>query len=194
MTPDPIRLKTGIWQTALTITPSGRTRPGGLIRNSPLTGLLPGDGPFLNATPKCSNLFIFIRTKQGSMKFLDIFFTVFHTCLVLFNLFGWIWKKTRLANLITLLVTAGSWLILGIFYGFGYCPLTDWHFSILEKLGYTNLPDSYLSFLFTRLTGLPVDQGLVDAVTLWGLIIALAISLYLNIRQWFKARRKQNAV
>jgi len=91
-------------------------------------------------------------------------------------------------------VTAGSWLILGIFYGFGYCPLTDWHFSILEKLGYTNLPDSYLSFLFTRLTGLPVDQGLVDAVTLWGLIIALAISLYLNIRQWFKARRKQNAV
>ena len=126
------------------------------------------------------------------MKFLDIFFTVFHTCLVLFNLFGWIWKKTRLLNLIILLLTAGSWLILGIFYGFGYCPLTDWHFSILSKLGYTNLPDSYLSFLFTRLTGLPVDQGLVDAVTLWGLIIALAISLYLNLRRWFKkADRKR---
>jgi len=129
------------------------------------------------------------------MKFLDIFFTVFHTCLVLFNLFGWIWKKTRLANLITLLVTAGSWSILGIFYGFGYCPLTDWHFSILEKLGYTNLPDSYLSFLFTRLTGLPIDQSLVDSVTLWGLIVALAISLYLNIRHWIKraADRKQQA-
>jgi len=129
------------------------------------------------------------------MKFLDIFFTVFHTCLVLFNLFGWIWKKTRLANLITLLVTAGSWSILGIFYGFGYCPLTDWHFSILEKLGYTNLPDSYLSFLFTRLTGLPIDQSLVDSVTLWGLIVALAISLYLNIRHWIKraADRKHQA-
>jgi hypothetical protein len=120
------------------------------------------------------------------MKFLDIFFTVFHTCLVLFNLFGWIWKKTRLLNLITLLVTAGSWSILGIFYGFGYCPLTDWHFSVLEKLGYTNLPDSYLSFLFTRLTGLTIDQSLVDAVTLWGLIVALVISLYLNIRHWIK--------
>jgi hypothetical protein len=126
------------------------------------------------------------------MKFLDIFFTVFHTCLVLFNLFGWIWRKTRLLNLITLLVTAGSWSVLGIFYGFGYCPLTDWHFNVLEKLGYTNLPDSYLSFLFTRLTGLPVDQSLVDAVTLWGLIIALAISLYLNIRQWIKVRKKQS--
>ena len=120
------------------------------------------------------------------MRFLDIFFTVFHTCLVLFNLFGWIWKKTRLANLITLLVTAGSWSILGIFYGFGYCPLTDWHFSVLEKLGYTNLPDSYLSFLFTRLTGLSIDQSLVDSVTLWGLIVALVISLYLNIRHWIR--------
>jgi hypothetical protein len=127
------------------------------------------------------------------MKFLDIFFTAFHTCLVLFNLFGWIWKKTRRLNLICLLLTAGSWLILGIFYGIGYCPLTDWHFNILSKLGYTNLPDSYLSFLFTRLTGLPVDQSLVDAVTLWGLIIALVISLYLNLRQWFKpVARKQS--
>ena len=128
------------------------------------------------------------------MKFLDIFFTVFHTCLVLFNLFGWIWKKTRLLNLIVLLLTAGSWLILGIFYGFGYCPLTDWHFNILSNLGYSNLPDSYLSFLFTRLSGLPMQQTLVDAVTLWGLIIALIISLYLNLRHWLRsAGRKQSA-
>jgi hypothetical protein len=128
------------------------------------------------------------------MRFLDIFFTVFHTVLVLFNLFGWIWKKTRVANLITLLLTAGSWVILGIFYGWGYCPLTDWHFSILRNLGYTDLPDSYLSFLFTRLTGLPIDQSLVDTVTLWGLIIALAISLYLNLRHWFKRTGRKEVV
>ena len=121
------------------------------------------------------------------MKFLDIFFTVFHTCVVIFNLFGWVWRKTRLLNLICLLLTAASWLILGLFYGFGYCPLTDWHFNILRKLGYTDLPDSYLSFLFTRLTKLPVDQSIVDAVTLWGLIIALVISLYLNLRHWIKS-------
>ena len=128
------------------------------------------------------------------MKFLDIFFTVFHTCLVIFNLFGWIWKKTRRLNLICLLLTAASWLILGIFYGLGYCPLTDWHFQILTKLGYTDLPNSYLSFLFTRLTGLPIDQSLVDAATLWGLIIALAMSLYLNLRHWFKPKaRKEDA-
>ena len=121
------------------------------------------------------------------MKVLDIFFTVFHTCLVFFILFGWIWKKTRLLNLICILLTASSWLILGIFYGLGYCPLTDWHFNILQNLGYKDLPDSYLSFLFTRLTKLTIDQSLVDAVTMWGLIIALAISLYLNLRYRLKA-------
>ena len=96
------------------------------------------------------------------MRLLDIFFTTFHTCLVFFNLFGWIWKKTRVLNLICLLLTAASWVLLGIFYGFGYCPLTDWHFNVLERLGYGDLPDSYLSFLFTRLTGLqigPVPGG-----------------------------------
>jgi len=134
------------------------------------------------------------RTKQDKMKFLDIFFTVFHTSLVLFNLFGWIWKKTRRLNLVCLLLTAASWLFLGIFYGFGYCPLTDWHFKILGNLGYTDLPTSYLSFLFTRLTGLPVDQSLVDSVTLWGLIIALAISLFLNIRPRFISKQRKKNV
>ncbi len=123
---------------------------------------------------------------------LDIFFTVFHTCLVIFNLFGWIWKKSRRLNLICLLLTAGSWLFLGFFYGFGYCPLTEWHFNILEKLRYTDLPTSYLSFLFTRLTHLQLDQSLVDTVTLWGLIISLILSLYLNFRQWLKVRRRKS--
>ena len=120
------------------------------------------------------------------MRFLDIFFTIFHTILVLFNLFGWIWKRSRRLNLYCLLLTAGSWVILGIFYGFGFCPLTEWHFNILEKLGYTDLPTSYLSFLFTRLTGVQLQQSLVDAVTTWGLILALAISLFLNFRHLFQ--------
>ena len=127
------------------------------------------------------------------MKLLDIFFTGFHSLLVLFNLFGWIWKKTRRLNLICIVLTGASWLFLGIFYGLGYCPLTDWHFNILRRLGYSDLPDSYLSFLFTRLTGLQIDQNLVDAVTLWGLVIAMMISIFLNFRQWFlRARGKEN--
>jgi len=128
------------------------------------------------------------------MKLLAIFFTAFHTLLVLFILFGWIWKKTRRLNLVMILLTAASWLGLGIFYGLGYCPLTDWHFNILRKLGYSDLPNSYLSFLFTRLSGLEIDQKLVDTVTLWGLVLALLISVYLNLRYWFLPSRKKKDI
>ncbi|HPF94086.1 MAG TPA: DUF2784 family protein, partial [Tenuifilaceae bacterium] len=62
---------------------------------------------------------------------LDVFFVAFHTLLIAFNLFGWIWWRTRKANLITLLLTGLSWIGLGLFFGIGYCPLTDWHWQVL---------------------------------------------------------------
>jgi hypothetical protein len=123
---------------------------------------------------------------------LDILFVVFHTSLTLFNLFGWVWKKTRLANLITLALTGASWLFLGLMVGVpGYCPLTDWHFDILEKLGKTDLPASYIKYLIDRLTGLDVNQTLVDKATLYSFIAALAISLFLNFKYFRNKRRKK---
>ena len=116
-------------------------------------------------------------------RFLDIFFIVFHSSLILFNLFGWIWSITRKFNLITLLLTGASWLILGLIVGrLGYCPLTDWHFNVLQKLGKTNFPDSYIKYLADRLTGLDFDPLLIDNITLYAFIAALVISLFMNIR------------
>jgi len=124
-------------------------------------------------------------------RIIDVFFVIFHSSLVLFNLFGWIWKKTRLANLITLLLTGASWLFLGLIVGsLGYCPLTDWHFNILSRLGETDLPYSYIKYLVDRLTGLDVNQALVDSFTLYGLLAALAISLFLNIRDFIRKRAR----
>ena len=114
--------------------------------------------------------------------FLDYFFIVFHTVLIIFNVFGWIWRRTRKLNLVFLLLTGGSWTILGIFYGFGYCPLTDWHFAVLRKLGQYNLPSSYIKYLVDRLFGLDVSADVVDLLTLVIFLVALAISLVLNIR------------
>jgi len=105
-------------------------------------------------------------------------------------MFGWIWKKTRLANLITLGITGSSWVFLGLIVGMlGYCPLTDWHFNILHKLGKSDLPTSYIKYLVDRLTGLDVNQTLVDNATLYGFLAALVISLLLN----FRDLRKKNA-
>jgi hypothetical protein len=121
---------------------------------------------------------------------LDILIIVFHTSLIVFNLFGWIWKRLRTFNLISLLLTGASWLFLGLIYGtLGYCPLTDWHFIILSKLGENDLPGSYIKYIFDRLTGLDINASLVDKTTLFLFIAALMLSMYLNIRDIMKSKK-----
>lgn len=122
-------------------------------------------------------------------RILDIFFVVFHTSIILFNLFGWIWKRTRVANLVLLLLTGGSWLILGLIVGsLGYCPLTDWHFKVLGTLGHTDLPVSYVKYLADRLTGMDFNPHLIDSITLYSFLAALVISITVNIRDKFRKR------
>jgi len=116
-------------------------------------------------------------------RILDIFFVCFHSILIVFNLFGWLWKSVRKFNLITLLLTGGSWFILGIFYGIGYCPLTDWHWKVLHHLGKTNLPDSYVSYLLKRITGFGFNNRLIETLTVVLFFIALAVSGYLNLKK-----------
>ena len=121
--------------------------------------------------------------------FLDYFFLIFHTLLILFNVFGWIWKPLRLANLITLVLTGSSWFLLGIFYGFGFCPLTEWHFSIVEKLGETDLPYSYIQYLVSRISGIMPDEKLTDHLTLVFYFLALAASAFVNLKERLSRRK-----
>jgi hypothetical protein len=123
-------------------------------------------------------------------RILDIFFVIFHTSLIFFNLFGWIWKKIRKYNLITLLLTGASWSFLGLIVGTpGYCPLTDWHFSVLNKLGVTDLPSSYVKYLVDRLTGLYFNPSLIDNFTLYSFLVALGLSIFLNFRDYVVKRK-----
>ena len=116
------------------------------------------------------------------LKFLDIFFFVFHTALTLFNLFGWAFRKTRRWNLITLLVTGFSWGVLGIFYGFGYCFLTDWHWLVREELGYTTPYNSYIQFFLDTVFGIKTTARATDTWTLALFLVALVLSIGMNIR------------
>jgi hypothetical protein len=128
-------------------------------------------------------------------RILDIFFVVFHSSIIVFNLFGWIWKKTRILNLILLMLTGSSWLFLGLIVGvLGYCPLTDLHFDVLEKLGKTDLPSSYIKYLADRLTGMSFNTVTVDKVTLYVFLTALTISIILNTRDMFRSRKKQKTI
>jgi hypothetical protein len=122
------------------------------------------------------------------LHFLDYFFIVFHTCLIILNLFGWAWKPTRIANLISLSLTALSWFFLGIWYGFGFCPLTEWHWQVLEKLGVSDLPNNYITYLIYRVLGISINEVIVDWGTgiLFSLAVIAAVWKQVSIRKRLK--------
>lgn len=115
----------------------------------------------------------------GALRALDLFFTIFHTAVMAVIVFGWIPRRTRRLALVLQGVTVFSWVGLGAFYGFGYCPLTDWHFRVLMELGERDLPRSYTAYLAERLTGYLPSEGVATFVTVGALGIALAASLAL---------------
>ncbi len=110
----------------------------------------------------------------------DIFFFVFHLVLVVFNLLGWVFKSLRRLHLVVISLTLASWFILGIWYGWGYCPLTDWHWDILRELGEYQLPHSYISYLVLRLTGYLPPAELVEYLTVGLALLAFIMSVKVN--------------
>jgi hypothetical protein len=88
-----------------------------------------------------------------------------------------------------LLLTTFSWFILGILYGFGFCFCTEWHYQVRMKLGYLDMPSSYVKFLIDSVTGLDVNATLVDIFTLTFFLLALIASIFINIRDWRHRRR-----
>jgi hypothetical protein len=119
---------------------------------------------------------------------LDWFFVLFHSVVILFNLFGWIFRGTRKWNLALLLLTAASWFGLGVFYGWGYCFLTDWHWQVLEALSVSPHESSYVQYLFRRVAGVTVGAAFADVLTAILFFAAMAASLFVNIRDRFRIR------
>lgn len=125
--------------------------------------------------------------------FLNQFLIIFHTLFALFILFGWIWSRTRKINLLFLLFTLLSWTVLGIWFGFGYCPLTDWHWHIRARLGFYDMPDSYIKFLADTLTGMNWNETVIDITTVMAFGVAFMISLALNIYDWVRKKKDKSA-
>ena len=115
-------------------------------------------------------------------EILNVFFFVFHITLILFNVFGWIVPSWRRLNLWTLCLTLFSWTVLGIFYGFGYCFLTDWHYAVRDRLGLVTESNSYIHFLLSRSFGLSIPERTVDIGTVVVFFAVLIVSVFVNIR------------
>ncbi|MBS1531101.1 MAG: DUF2784 domain-containing protein [Bacteroidetes bacterium] len=121
------------------------------------------------------------------LRLADILLTLLHLLIIGFNLFGWIWKRTRRWHLAFAALTAGSWFILGIWFGWGYCPVTDLEWHVKEKLGEHNLPDSFIKYYADKLSGTSVSASLIDTVTTVVFFTAILVSVYVN---FFRRKRK----
>lgn len=122
------------------------------------------------------------------LHFLDILFTVLHLLIIGFNLFGWIFPATRKLHFIFILITAFSWFILGIWFGMGYCPITDWQWQIKEKMGESNLPGSFITYYANKVTGRNFSDEFINQITLIVFIAAALLSVYVNFLKRRKSR------
>jgi len=110
----------------------------------------------------------------------DVCLTILHLLIIGFNLFGWIAKSTRLAHFWFAMLTLSCWTILGIWFGLGYCPITDWQWNIKAKLGETNLPGSFIKYFADRIFQANFSPNLIDTLTLVLFLLAILISVKLN--------------
>jgi len=117
-------------------------------------------------------------------QLLNFAFHGLHISIIAFTLFGWALKETRPANLILILLTLGSWYILGIWLGYGYCPVTDWHWKIRRRIGNIYIPDSYIKLVIDRISGKNVDPHKINRLTLGATLASGTISLLMNVLDW----------
>lgn len=120
-------------------------------------------------------------------------FFAFHSSWILFNCLGWIWRRTRAWQLATVSLTALSWFGLGIWYGWGYCPCTEWHWRVRARLGHHD-PPSYIQLIFQEVFGVDLSPDTADALALVTLTAVAGISLRLNLRDWRAARPRPSSV
>ena len=121
------------------------------------------------------------------LRISDILLTLLHLAIIGFNLFGWIWKPKL--HLILVLLTAGCWFLLGIWYGWGYCPITDLQWRVKEKLGEQNLPNSFIKYYADKISGQSISSTLIDTLTAVCFFAAALVSFYLNFFRRKKSKR-----
>lgn len=115
-----------------------------------------------------------------SLVVIDFLLTILHLLIISFNLFGWIFKLTRKIHFWFAMATLACWTILGIWFGLGYCPITDWQWTIKTELGEQNLPGSFIKYFADRILGSNINADLIDVSTLGFFLIAIACSIKVN--------------
>jgi len=117
----------------------------------------------------------------------DVAFFVLHTALILFNMFGWAFKRTRKWHLLSIGLTAASWFVAGYWKGWGYCYCTDWHFMVRRARGFQEYDANYIQLLARTLAGWDVSSAAAESIALSTFAAIIACTAWAN---WPRRRRK----
>lgn len=126
------------------------------------------------------------------LRALDILFLVGHCTFIVFILIGGFFPRLRRVHRWALLLVGASWCLLGLRYGFGYCPLTDWHWQVRNALGDENLPYSFITYLLQRFVGVDPYPFWVDGATVAGALIGASSALFFWLRDRSATHRGTN--
>lgn len=117
----------------------------------------------------------------------DVLLHVLHLLVIVLNVFGWVWQRTRRLHRWVLGITAFCWLVVGPLYGgIGYCPLTDWHWRVKAARGEVPLPASYIDYLL-QMVGIHASPFYIDVAV--GAVFAVTCIMTLIL--WWRAKKKK---
>ena len=115
---------------------------------------------------------------------MDLLMLGLHLLVILVNVFGWLFSATRKIQFLLIHITAFSWLVLGFFWGWGYCFLTDWHWEIKRARGEPVAFTDFFSYYLNQLGFSISDQNWVPTVvgTIFFLVFLISHLQYWKIR------------
>ncbi len=99
------------------------------------------------------------------LKLLDLLFHVVHLSIICFFLFALLFESMRLPHLILSLLILTSWCGLGLFFGFGYCLVTDLQWKIKKKLNQELPTEFYVKYIIDKTTGLNTNSSIINGIT-----------------------------
>ncbi len=114
-------------------------------------------------------------------RIVNALFHLIHLAIIFFVMFAWLFPALRLAHLVLILLTLGSWFILGRWMGRGYCPVSDFHWRAKAALGESRPKGSYIHVMLQNLARRELDAGTVDKVVVVTTLVLAGISIALNV-------------
>lgn len=116
---------------------------------------------------------------------LDFLMHIIHLSLISFMLTGWVFEATRFPHYVLIWLIFGSWFGLGIFYGFGYCLVTDLQWRVKEKLGNPPSTKFYVKHMIDKVISHDIDETLINHISSYTYYGVFLISNFLFLKNLF---------